>query len=130
MKVYVRVNRPAYIRLLYSLADGRRTLLPVDPDSLALHDNYYVDQSKVNRVVEIPAEFECVSPFGAEMLVAIARTKEFELLKTVEVNGYYYLEADSPEEAAAQARGMKLKKEKPGDFQQTEAKIVVTTVEK
>ena len=39
MKVFVRVNRKAHIRLLYILADGRRTLL---------YDNYYIDQSKVN----------------------------------------------------------------------------------
>jgi TolB-like protein len=118
MKVYVRVNRPAYTRLLYILADGRRTLL---------YDNHYIDQSKVNHVVEIPEEFECAPPFGAEMLVVIARTQEFELLKTVEVDGYYYLEADSPKEAAAQARGMR--KRKKQEIQQTEAKIIITTME-
>jgi len=117
MKVYVRVNRPAYIRLLYILADGRRTLL---------YDNHYIDQLKVNHVVEIPEEFECAPPFGAEMLVVIARTQEFEPLKTVEVDGYHYLEADSPKEAAIQARGMRKKKEQ--EIQQTEAKIIITTM--
>lgn len=126
MKVYVRVNRPAYVRLLYILANGRRTLLPIDPNQSGIYDNYYIDQSKVNRVVEIPAEFECAPPFGAEMLVAIARTEELEPLEIEEVDGYYYLEADSPKEAAAEARGMKWKKQ---EVQQTEAKIVVTTME-
>jgi hypothetical protein len=133
MKVYVRVNRTAYIRLLYILADGRRTLLPVDPDTSKLHDNYYIDQSRVNHAVQIPAEFECTSPFGAEMLVVIARTRPFEPLDTVELNGHYFLVADSPKDAAAKARGirgMKLRKQKPEDIQQTEAKIVITTMEK
>ena len=78
MKVFVRVNREAYIRLLYILADGRRTLL---------HDSYYIDQSKVNRVVEIPDEFECAPPFGAELLVVAARTEKFPLIQTYETTG-------------------------------------------
>ena len=118
MNVYVRVNRPAYIRLLYILAGGERTLL---------YDNYYIDQSKVNHAVEIPEEFECAPPFGAEMLVVFARTKGFEPLKTVEVDGYHYLEADSPIKAAAQARGMKRREDK--EILQTEARIVITTIE-
>ncbi len=133
MKTYVRVNRPAYVRLLYILADGRRTLLPVYPDTSMDHDSYYIDQSRVNRLVEIPAEFECAPPFGAEMLVVIARTKGFDPIDLVEYNGYYYLEADSPDEAAFKARGlkgMKVKMQKPTDFEQAEAKIVITTMAK
>lgn len=85
MKVYLRVNREAYVRLLYLLADGRWTLL---------YDNYYVDRSKVNQIVELPMEFECSPPFGAEMLVAIARTEKFSPLTTIMEDGYEFLRKD------------------------------------
>jgi len=114
MKVYVRVNRPAYIRLLYTLASGKRTLL---------YDSYYIDQSKVNHTVEIPQEFECAPPFGAEMLFAIAGTEEFEPLETVEIDGYDYLKEDVPTD---QARGMKRKEDKK--VHQTEKRIIITTM--
>ncbi len=85
MKVYVRVNRECYIRLLYILADGRWTLL---------YDNYFIDKSKVNQVVEIPTEFECSPPFGAEMLVVIARTDKFSKPNTIVEDGYEFLDID------------------------------------
>lgn len=120
MKVYVRVNRSAHIRLLYILADGQYTLL---------YDDYYIDQSKVNHAVEVPELFECAPPFGAEMLVVVARTEKFEPLETVEKYGYYFLKATNAKDAAAQVRGMKIKKQKISEIQQTEEKIVITTME-
>ena len=118
MKVFVRVNRAASIRLLYILADGRRTLL---------YDNYYIDQSKVNRVVEIPMEFECAPPFGAELLAVVARTEEFPPIQTYESDGYHFLNAKDARQAAHDFRGMK-KKQKSLDIQQSEARLVLTTM--
>lgn len=94
MKVYIRVNRECYIRLLYILADGRWTLL---------YDNYFIDKSKVNQIVEIPTEFECAPPFGAEMLVVIARTDKFSKPNTIVEDGYEFLDIDpqlTPETSA------------------------------
>ncbi|MEX2088194.1 MAG: LPP20 family lipoprotein, partial [Bacteroidota bacterium] len=85
MNVYVRVNLPCYVRFLYHLADGKRTMLL---------DNYYIDESKVNMVVQIPDEFECDSPYGAEVLQAFARTEAFEPLETVKTDGYTFLKQD------------------------------------
>ena len=118
MKVFVRVNREAHIRLLYILADGRRTLL---------YDNYYIDQSKANRVVEIPQEFECAPPFGAELLVVVARTEEFPPIQTYESDGYHFLSAKDAGQAARDFRGMKKKQKRP-DLQQSEAQLVLTTM--
>ena len=118
MKVFVRVNRAAHIRLLYILADGRRTLL---------YDNYYIDQSKVNRVVEIPEEFECAPPFGAELLVVVARTEEFPPIQTYENDGYHFLSAKDARQAARDFRGMKKKQKRP-DVQQSETQLVLTTI--
>ena len=120
MKAFVRVNREAHLRLLYILADGRRTLL---------YDNYYVDQSKVNRVVEIPEEFECAPPFGAELLVVAARTEAFPPIQTYESDGYHFLSAKDAGQAARDFRGMKKKQERP-DLQQNEAQLVLTTMKK
>ena len=118
MKVSVRINRAAHIRLLYILADGRRTLL---------YDNYYIDQSKMNRVVEIPQEFECASPFGAELLVVAARTEEFPPIQTYENDGYDFLSAKDAGQAARDFRGMKKKQKRP-DVQQSEIQLVLTTM--
>jgi TolB-like protein len=120
MKVYIRVNRESHIRLLYILADGRRTVL---------YDDLYIDQSKINRVVEIPEVFECARPFGAEMLVVVARTEKFEPLDIVEQDGYFFLKAATAKDAAAMTRGMKRRKQEASDIQQTEAKIIITTIE-
>lgn len=118
MTVSVRVNREAHLRLLYILADGRRTLL---------YDNYYIDQSKANRVVEIPQEFECAPPFGAELLVVVARTEAFPPIQTYVSDGYHFLSAKDAGQAARDFRGMKKKQKRP-DLQQSEAQLVLTTM--
>ena len=124
MKVFGRVNQPAYVRLLYILADGKRTLLK---------DNYYIDLSKVNSDVEIGV-FVCTPPFGAEMLVVAARTEEFPSIQTYEKNGYIFLLDQDAESAARSFRGMQPMPESNGnqspDFQQSDAQLVLTTMEK
>jgi hypothetical protein len=118
-KVFVRVNREAHIRLLYILADGRRTLL---------YDDYYIDKSRANRVVEVPEEFVCVPPFGAEMLICLASTVPFKKVETVQEGDYLFIKEVSPEVVARAIRGFNTKKEM--ESYQAEAKIVITTMEK
>ena len=118
MNVYVRVNREAHVRLLYILADGRRTLL---------YDNYYIDQGKVNQIVEIPEAFECAAPFGAEHLIVAARTDKFPPIQTYEEDGYFFLTAKNAEKAAEDTRGFK-KKQKPPEVQYSQARLVITTM--
>ena len=96
MTVFGRVNQPAYLRLLYILADGRKYTL--------LQDNYYIGPSQVNTDVEID-EFVCAPPFGAEILVAAARTEKFPPIQTYEENGYFFLVDQGPESAALALRG-------------------------
>ena len=122
MKVFARVNQPAYIRLLYTLADGERTLL---------QDNYHIDASQINSSVEI-GEFICTPPFGAEMLFVAARTEPFSAIKTRKENGYIFLEDQDAKSAARRSRGMQrikgLKEQLSPDFQQSEAQLVITTM--
>ncbi|MDE0088318.1 MAG: hypothetical protein OXU23_21530, partial [Candidatus Poribacteria bacterium] len=124
VKIFVRVNQTAYVRLLYTLADRKRTLL---------QDNYYIDASQANSVVEI-GEFICAAPFGTEFLVVAARTEEFPPIETHEANGYFYLTDSDPKLAAQRFRGLKPippdTDEPHSDFLQSEVRIVVTTAEK
>ena len=126
MTVFARVNQPAYLRLLYILADGRYTLL---------HDNYAIDASQTNTDVEID-EFVCKPPFGIELLVVAARTKPFPDIETHEEDGYLYLEEQDVQLAAAKFRGMQRIENSdtyeplPPDVQQDEAQIVLTTLAK
>lgn len=117
MKVFVRLNLPGYIRLIYHLADGKRVLLL---------DNYFLDAAKVNTAYELPHEFECDAPFGAETLQAFASTEMFEPLATRSADGYDYLEEDLAK-ALVKTRGMK--KAKLGALK-AETRLVVTTMEK
>jgi hypothetical protein len=117
MRVFVRMNLPGYVRLIYHLADGKRALLL---------DNYYLDATKVNAAYELPQEFECDEPFGAETLQAFASTEKFDPLEIRSVDGYDMLASDLGE-ALVKTRGMKLAK--PGT-QKAETRLVLTTLEK
>ena len=123
MKVFGRVNQPAYLRLLYILADRKYTLL---------QDNYYVDPSRVNTDVEI-GEFVCAPPFGAEILIVAARTEKFPTIQTYEENGYFFLVDQDPESAARTFRGEDEAEDTRGmkqKDQHNEAQVVVVTMER
>jgi hypothetical protein len=117
MKVYVRVNLPSHVRLLYQLADRRKVLLL---------DDYFVDASKVNRVYEIPQEFECDAPFGAEFLQAFASTEPFEPLGVEKKDGYDVVVGDLGA-ALVKTRGMKKASPK---VLRTETRLILTTLDK
>lgn len=133
VRIFARVNQPAYLRLLYTLADQRRTLLV---------DNYYIGPSEVGSTVEI-GEFLCAAPFGTELLIAAARTEKFPTIQTREVEGYHVLVDPDAASAAKSFRGLKRiaqqgareqlgpqpSLEKPS-FQQSEARLVLTVSEK
>ena len=136
MKVFGRVNQPSYLRLLYILAGDRKYTL--------LQDNYYIDSSQVNSDVEI-GEFVCTPPFGAEILVVAARTEKFPPIQTYQESGYNFLVDQDAASAAWSFRGMQPKSEpigpqlpgshqidakQPPRFQQSEAQLVLTTMEK
>ena len=126
MKIYLRSNRPCYVRLIYILADGQKTLLL---------DNLPINAESVNRSLSVnelkDLDFECAAPFGAEMLVAVGRTDQFDPLKTVEKDGYYFLSVSQPEEVAylsRDVRGFKRRQSDDASIQQTESKLMITTV--
>ena len=117
MTVYVRVNMPCYVRFIYHLASGERTLLM---------DSHYIDETKVNKVYQIPQEFECDAPYGGEVLQVFARTEEFDPVETVEKDGYKYLKEDLKKFLVA-TRGFKAVKQAS---MQAEQRLTITSMEK
>jgi hypothetical protein len=103
LKLYMRVNQAAWIRLVYVLQNGAQ--VPID-------QGYYVDASKVNMVVEYPDSFEVVPPFGIEMIHATAFTKKPERLVTVEreIDGVHYEVVADGIEAVVRTRGLARRK--------------------
>jgi hypothetical protein len=115
--IYIRVNMPCYVRLLYHLASKQRALLM---------DNYYIDDSKVNLVYQLPQEFEVDAPYGVEVIQVSVQTEKFNPIRTRNVDGYDILEDDLGK-VLTQTRG--LKKIKQGVFK-AETRLTVTTMEK
>ena len=84
MTVFARTNQEAYIRLIYILADGKRTLLL---------ENHHIDSEMTNQSLEV-GKFVCTPPFGAEQLHVYAKQEpfpEFAPGETYEEDGYVYL---------------------------------------
>lgn len=117
LKIYLRANKPCYVRLIYYIASGERVLLL---------DSYYIPENMVNKMVEVPYEFECAEPFGVETLQANAQTTEFEKLNTTNQDGYEFI-SNSLEDVLVKTRGFK-KPASGTEFQKAEKRLIFTTM--
>lgn len=115
LKLFVRVNRESYIRVIYHMADGSRVLLV---------NNYYISSDKVNKVYELPFEFECAEPFGVETLQLNAQTKEFDALNVTEQYGYDFI-SDGLPQILVNTRGFK---KVTNDVLKAEKRVIITTM--
>lgn len=117
LHLYARVNRPAWLRLVYVLENGMQ--VPVD-------QGWYLDASKVNRVVEYPDSFEVVAPFGVEHVHATAFPRRPDPLPTVRrtVAGVEYEVVADGLDAVVRHRGLA----RDARRQIGEALVSVTTV--
>jgi hypothetical protein len=104
IRVFMRVNAPAYVRLIYVLESGVQ--VPID-------QAYYVDSSKVNMAVEYPDRFEVAPPFGIEHIHATAFTKRPEPLPVVTrvIGGVTYSVVEDGLSSVVRHRGI-VRKEK------------------
>lgn len=118
MNIYLRVNIPCYIRLIYHLSNGVRSVLL---------DNYFIDRSFVNTAYKIPENYVCAQPFGVEVLQIFAQTKPFKHIDTELVDGYKILKEDL-HAFLSKTRGMK--RMEYSEVLKTEERIVMTTMEK
>ncbi len=138
--IFARVNQPAYLRLLYTLANQK----PIHQKRILLVDNLYIGVENVNTDVKI-GEFLCVSPFGVEFLNVAARTEAFPDIETYEKDGFFFLKDQDAKNAAKIYRGLKRIPKKQNEqqfigpkpiidkqpsFQQVEAQLVLTVEEK
>jgi len=114
MKIYIKANKPGYVRFIYHAADGSKVLLL---------DNYYLDQSKVNKVYEIPEEFTCTGPFGVETLQVNVQTEKFPALRTQSMHGYDFI-VEGLEDIIAKRRGFKKSKK----VLTAEHRLMITTM--
>lgn len=71
-KMYVRVNYPCTVRLLYHLESGTRVVM---------YENFTIPAHLVNRVVELPDSVKVAPPYGVERIQGFAYTKEPPPLK-------------------------------------------------
>lgn len=103
MRLYTRVNRPAWLRITYLLANGLK---------VPLTQAHYVDASKVNLAVEYPDTFEIAPPYGIERIHVTAFTEKPEPLPTrrVVVEGEDYEVIADGLEGVVRHRGVKVKK--------------------
>lgn len=118
LKFYVRANKECYIRFVYHLADNQ---------SVLLLDNFYIAAHLANKVVEIPDEFVCAEPFGAETLQVNAQTEPFAPLKIRREYGYDFI-LETLNDLVMRTRG--IKKVTPEKIDRAEKRIVFTTLKK
>lgn len=114
LKVFVRVNKPCFVRFVYHLNNGARIV----PDRRFV--NFQIRAEQVNKVIELPAEFEMCAPFGAEIMQFFAYTEEQPDLAVVRqvIEGQQY-------DVVTDGRGIRQKIQAP---EKTEKRINVTTV--
>ena len=74
MRLAVRANKPCMVRLIYRQMDNKLILLR--------NKDFKINEYELNKWIEIPEDFRCTPPFGAEFLIAYASTEPFENLKT------------------------------------------------
>ena len=115
LKIYIRANKECYIRLVYYLANGQ---------SVLLYDNYYIAAHMCNQVVQIPDEFECAAPFGAEILQINAQTQRFDPLSTNRIDGYHFIE-NTVDDIVVKTRGFK---RNDTTIDKAEKRLIFTTV--
>ncbi|MCK9422660.1 MAG: DUF4384 domain-containing protein [Bacteroidales bacterium] len=97
MRIYVRVDQPCYIRLIYYFSDGTKSLLA---------DSRYLGEDKINKPILLPDLFVCDAPYGAETIQMIAQTIPFKPL-TIRLENGYQMILDDVGAILTNVRGMK-----------------------
>lgn len=93
-----KLNKPAYVRVIYLMADSSAVLLA---------ENLYVDAKNINTYIQTPYNFVCAEPFGIEKLVAYAQAMPFEKLNTKIEYGYEFITQSIYSAYQASEKGLK-----------------------
>lgn len=102
VQIYFKSNKPAYIRVLYRMADNTIILLM---------DNYKIKASEINKKIPIPNTFLVSEPFGSEQLQIYAQTTKFKALNTSQYGEYTLVNDDWEQADEMSQKGLVLKKE-------------------
>jgi hypothetical protein len=111
----IRVTQPAYLQVVYHLANGMRVLL---------YNDLFIDAAKVNKVVALPDTFVVSPPLGVEVLHAFASNEEFGPLSVVNWEGYEVLQEDVSV-FVERTRGLR---KKVISRQVAESRLTITTI--
>jgi hypothetical protein len=106
LHLFMRVNQPAWVRLLYVLHDGVQ--VPID-------QSFAIGRQDAGRVIEYPQSFEVVPPFGIEMIHATAFRERPPRLPTRErtIDGVRYDVVADGLDAIVRTRGLALRDRTP-----------------
>ena len=118
LKLFVRVSKPAWVRIIYLLQNGAKA---------PLTQGWYLDEGKVNHLVEFPDAFEISRPFGSEHIQAVAFTEKPAPLpvKKAMIDGSEYDVVDDDTSALVKHRGF-IKKAAAAET--SEAVVTLTTM--
>ena len=102
--LFVRVNKPCYLQVLYHMANGVR---------LVLYNNHQINEYMINQKVTLPDKFIIAKPLGIERLQFFAGTYKFPELRTTKATfdgvTYDQVMAEDFVEHTVAMRGMKKK---------------------
>ena len=73
--IVVKVNKPCYLRYIHTLASGERII----PD--ILYENYFIDDTKVNKHLILPDIFIIKPPLGRESMEIFVSERPFGQLE-------------------------------------------------
>ncbi len=126
IKVLFQSEVDCYIRVLYIDALGNRILMyPTESDPKTKLEKGYIYELHKEK------KYEVVSPFGAEMIMAFASTKDFGDLGDVNIGGGYrgFVDTMKTPEIITKLRGLRVKSGN-GDTipKRSEVKIFLTTI--
>ena len=104
MSLFVRVNQPAWVKLVYVLASG---------DHVPIDQAWFIDGEKANQFVEYRSSFVIVAPFGIEMIHAMASTDRPDAFRTRKkrISGELYDVLDGGSAEVIRSRGLARKVE-------------------
>ena len=102
-KLYIKVNKPCYLRLIYIFSDDTKTLL---------FDNYKLSEEQSNTWTVVPVELEVCEPSGIEQMLVQTSTELMPEIVTnrISVDGGYIDVIEDLQSEVQKTRGLKILK--------------------
>ena len=116
MKLRIYTNRPAYFRVINQWKDGRKALLV---------DNFKIEQSEINQIIELPFQWNTTCPCGVEYIYLYAQNEPFSSLNTSKYGHIDIIEGSAKE--ISQDTHPNSQKELQPTFVFAQDKLTITT---